>query len=86
MKYILAILILVSFIFSLAPQALAAQETQKPQSSDPYIWGPFVTWLVDTANWIFTFKYQPAYEQPLPGSQKIRRVDAYNHGNNEWFW
>jgi len=87
MRVILIAVMILVLAISFCPMAsAAATTTQKPQSSDPYFWDPFVTWFVDTATWVATGKYQPDYEEELPGTHRIRRVDAYDHGYNPWFW
>jgi len=88
MRYILVAVLIMALFVSLAPIATAAQQqaAQKPKGSEPYFWDPFATWLVNTANWAVTGKYQPDYEEQLPGTRSVKRLDPYNYGYNPWFW
>lgn len=87
MKYIAIIIILALSIFVFQPLFSQEQQTQKQPSGEPYFWDPFVTWWMDATTWIVTGDYPPEVEdKPHPAVQRIRRVDAYKHGYNPWFW
>lgn len=87
MKYLTIIIILLLCICSFQLSFAQAQPVQKQPSGEPYFWEPFVTWWVDATTWVLTGDYPPeAEDKPHPATQRIRRIDAYKHGYNPWFW
>lgn len=87
MKFIALVIILALCVFA-APLSFAqTAQTEKTYSDEPHFWEPFYTWFVDATTYVFTGEYPPeAEEQPHPATQRVRRVDAYKHGCNPWFW
>ena len=86
MKYLAVIIILLLCICSFQISFAQEQQVQKQSSGDPYFWEPFVTWWVDVTNWVLTDDYPPDVEDESQPVIRTRRVDAYKHGYNPWWW